>query len=74
MGVRLHPRVHHPYQKINRSHAHAHDSRTHDSRTNHSHEHRANNGATTLKKSTTPEEEKGRSEQRLGIYKILFHF
>jgi len=31
-------------QKINRSHAHAHDSRT-----NHSHEHRASNGATTLK-------------------------
>jgi len=29
-------------QKINRSHAH-----THDSRTNHSHEHRASNGATT---------------------------
>jgi len=34
-------------RKINRSHAHAHDSRTHDSRTNHSHEHRASNGATT---------------------------
>ena len=35
-------------QKINRPHAHAHDSRTHDSRTNHSHEHRASNGTTTL--------------------------
>jgi len=33
---------------INRSHAHAHASRTHDSRTNHSHEHRASNGETTL--------------------------
>ena len=31
-------------QKINRSNTHAHDSRT-----NHSHEHRASNGATTLK-------------------------
>jgi len=35
-------------QKTNRSHAYAHNSRTHDSRTNHSHEHRASNGATTL--------------------------
>jgi len=35
-------------QTINRSHAHAHDSRTHDSRTNHSHGHRASNGTTTL--------------------------
>ena len=34
-------------QKINRSHAHAHDSRTHDSRTTHSHEHKASNGTTT---------------------------
>ena len=31
--------------KINRPHVHAHDSRT-----NHSHEHRASNGATTLKR------------------------
>jgi len=36
-------------EKINRSHAHAQNSRTHDSRTNHSHEHRASNGATRLK-------------------------
>ena len=35
-------------QKINISHAHAHNSRTHDSRTNHSYEHRASNGTTTL--------------------------
>jgi len=36
------------WQKINRSHAHAYDSRIHDSRTNHSHKHRASNGTTTL--------------------------
>jgi len=39
-------------QKINWSHARAHNSRTHDSRTNHSHEHRASNGATTLDSRT----------------------
>jgi len=39
------------FQKINSSHAHAHDSRT-----NHSHEHRASNGATTLDRRISSED------------------
>jgi len=44
-------------QKINRSHAHAHNSRTHDSRTNHSQEHRASNASlweSIILSSSTP--------------------
>jgi len=56
------PAIDSPCQKINRSHAHAHNSRTHDSRTNHSHEHRAGNGATTLN-SRNVEEKQGHTQQ-----------
>ena len=59
------------YQKFNRSHAHAHSSRTHDSRTYHTQEHRASSGLLLSTSSLSDQTDELLSAPSLGLYTTL---